>query len=328
MSFVSQATKNMEQQGSAADNPMNAMMEARLALYQTRLRQGLWLFAALLSVGAGFATGTWVKPTADLTRSNLSVEQVKKEQDNTPSEKSNPPPQPVVREAASGQEVTQHAMTPVVQKVVTDAAQNSTAQHFQWVSVQVGVDQFGQAIYQQQLVPVSQNGMVTVNNPKVLTAPTHRAKEEQTESQDLDELAKQGFRIVGKPLESSNTETAKMDFQGVSPELQAAFNDAVAATKDNPSQEVITGSNNSARVTPIEKLPSGFQASIPPIKYLTHIYSTEPSMRFIKINGRELYEGDNIGALRVVEITPDLTVFNFDGVEFSVEAMEDWPKSQ
>ncbi|WMN59124.1 general secretion pathway protein GspB [Pseudoalteromonas xiamenensis] len=328
MSFVSQATKNMEQQGRAAHNPMNAMMEARLALYQARIRQGAWLFAALLCVGAGFATGTWVKPTIDVTRSNFSVEQADKAQNAMPSKEISPTRQPIINEDASAPEMTQQAKTPVVQKVVTDAAQNSTAQHFQWVSVQVGVDQFGQAIYQQQLVPVSQNGMVTVNNPQVLTVPTNRAKEVQTESQDLDELAKQGFRIVGKPLESSNTETAKMDFQGVSPELQAAFNDAVAATKDNPSQEVITGSNNSARVTPIDKLPSGFQASIPPIKYLTHIYSTEPSMRFIKINGRELYEGDNIGALRVVEITPDLTVFNFDGVEFSVEAMEDWPKSQ
>ena len=46
----------------------------------------------------------------------------------------------------------------------------------------------------------------------------------------------------------------------------------------------------------------------------------------IKLNGRELFEGDSIGALTVREITPEQSVLDFDGYEFSLKALQDWPQ--
>ncbi|CCQ09476.1 General secretion pathway protein B [Pseudoalteromonas luteoviolacea B = ATCC 29581] len=207
-------------------------------------------------------------------------------------------------------------------------------QHYQWLTIQVGVDKTGQPIYQQQLVPVDAKGAVVINAGTHVLQPSSTAmpansivdsEKDLTAGEELSNLAAQGYRIVGKPLESISNETANIDFEGVSPELQAAFNDAVASTENRPSQRVMTATNQSARATPVEQLPDGIQAMLPPIKYLTHIYSTEPSNRLIKINGKELAEGQRIGALYVKEITPDLTVFEFDGIEFSMEAMQDWP---
>ncbi|WP_158678856.1 general secretion pathway protein GspB [Pseudoalteromonas sp. T1lg75] len=59
--------------------------------------------------------------------------------------------------------------------------------------------------------------------------------------------------------------------------------------------------------------------------YQAHIYATAQDRRWIKLNGYELYEGDTVGRLRVVEITPEQTILSVDNYEFSLEAMQDWP---
>lgn len=59
---------------------------------------------------------------------------------------------------------------------------------------------------------------------------------------------------------------------------------------------------------------------LPSIKYQAHIYSSSADKRWIKLNGRELHEGESIGALMVKEITPEQSVIDFDGYEFSLKS--------
>ena len=73
-------------------------------------------------------------------------------------------------------------------------------------------------------------------------------------------------------------------------------------------------------------LPDGLQSMLPSIKYQAHIYSSSADKRWIKLNGRELHEGERIGALTVIEITPEQSVLDFDGYEFSLKALQDWPE--
>ena len=98
---------------------------------------------------------------------------------------------------------------------------------------------------------------------------------------------------------------------------EEAFANAVKETEQKQSVDVISVSKTSAAATPVELLPSSLQASIPSLRYQAHIYATEAKKRWIKINNRPLYEGDSLGALTVVEITPEQTRFDFDGIEFS-----------
>lgn len=326
MSFVSDASAKSS---SLASNGGSSNLESELELYKKRFRFAVLVVAGLVTLGTGYGVGHWLKMSKSdpVTITPQAISKVSEEFEGAPQAHTN----------ASLNENVQVSAEPIKAQVSTssintDAVLQTPAQHYQWLSVQVGMDRFGQPIYQQQLVPVSSSGAVAMNPiSQTIAATSPRDGQIQVSQaqkpEDIASLTAQGYRVAGKPLDSVAPEE-ELNFDGVSAELKAAFKDAVQATENNPSAEVITATNSSVRVSPIDKLPERFRASIPPFKYLTHIYATEPSMRFIKINGRELYEGDNIGALRVIEITPEMTVFDFDGVEFSVEAMEDWPKGQ
>ena len=145
------------------------------------------------------------------------------------------------------------------------------------------------------------------------------------------------YKVVGKPMAQSNSHTynqpqrAEQQFNdaqlsGVSDDLKRAFAEAVAATESMDSSDTVTtATQSSAMAEPIELLPDAIQSKIPSLVYQAHIYATEQDKRWIKLNGYELYEGDSVGRLRVIEITPEKTVLSVDNYEFSLQAMQDWP---
>jgi general secretion pathway protein B len=158
------------------------------------------------------------------------------------------------------------------------------------------------------------------NQPKsVPTQPTKRTL-------SADELSK--YKVLGKPLNQNvpaqPESTAELDT--VPDTLKNAFAQAVNDTETTADYEVTQGSRHASRVQPVELLPDGLQSMLPSIKYQAHIYSSTADKRWIKLNGRELYEGESIGALRVLEIAPDQSVLDFDGYEFSLKALQDWPQ--
>jgi general secretion pathway protein B len=214
--------------------------------------------------------------------------------------------------------------------IMTNNGMTSAAVQYQWMTVQAGVHNLGQPVYRQQLVPVTTPQQLSSNVVPV-TAPSAQfqsfGQNNVSVQQQTEDLSQ--YRVVGKPLTEPLQQVLQEkkpdpELAGVSSELKKAFARAVAETEHSTSNEVTISSKDSARAVPIELLPSDLQSSLPPLRYQAHIYSTEVSKRWIKLNNRELYEGDSIGALRVVEITPEQTLFDFDGYEFSMKAMQDW----
>ena len=141
-----------------------------------------------------------------------------------------------------------------------------------------------------------------------------------------DELSK--YKILGKPLNQNvpNQPSSPTELDTVPETLKNAFAQAVNNTDKVGDYEVTQGSRHSSRVQPVELLPDGLQSMLPSIKYQAHIYSSTADKRWIKLNGRELYEGESIGALKLLEIAPDQSVLDFDGYEFSLKALQDWPQ--
>lgn len=107
--------------------------------------------------------------------------------------------------------------------------------------------------------------------------------------------------------------------------LKAAFELAVAETadKDFSQQETVEAAPEKERLS-IEFLPEKTQAAIGKLTYQAHIYATSEHKRWIKINGVELYEGDKINGMRLLEIAPEASIFRFQGYDFAVKAMQDW----
>jgi general secretion pathway protein B len=154
------------------------------------------------------------------------------------------------------------------------------------------------------------------------------------------------YRVLGKPLTSepetqtdtlgtaataSNTDNQASENNNgaltdeAAARLKAAFELAVAETadKDFSQQEAVEAAPEKERLS-IEFLPEKTQAAIGKLTYQAHIYATSEHKRWIKINGVELYEGDKINGMRLLEIAPEASIFRFQGYDFTVKAMQDW----
>jgi len=68
-----------------------------------------------------------------------------------------------------------------------------------------------------------------------------------------------------------------------------------------------------------DELPAAVQQSLPNMKYSGHVYSPTPALRMIMINTAIIREGDTVAPdLRVIEITEDGLIMNFQGISFKV----------
>ena len=72
-------------------------------------------------------------------------------------------------------------------------------------------------------------------------------------------------------------------------------------------------------------LPLSVRQYIPAMKFSSHVYSTNPSLRSLVINGQFMEEGAIINnELVLTEITSDGAVFDFQGYRFSTSVLSGW----
>jgi general secretion pathway protein B len=180
---------------------------------------------------------------------------------------------------------------------------------------------YGQGYYQQD--PNQQHFNQQNKAQEIQKAPAVEYQAQNTASAQLD-MSK--YKVLGRQLNNNQNTANDPTFDTVPNTLKSAFAQAVQETQQANDYEVTQGTKSSSRVEPVELLPDGLQAILPPIKYQAHIYSSSADKRWIKLNGRELYEGESLGALTVREITPEQSVLDFDGYEFSLKALQDWPQ--
>ena len=182
----------------------------------------------------------------------------------------------------------------------------------------------------QQVMPVQNYNQPAFNpqsnyNPNNAQNTAVFGQNQNTASAQLD-MSK--YKVLGKPINGStqSQQTSDPELDAVPTTLKNAFAQAIQDVEKNQDYEVTQASKTSSRVEPVELLPDGLQSMLPSIKYQAHIYSSSADKRWIKLNGRELHEGESIGALTVTEITPEQSVLDFDGYEFSLKALQDWPQ--
>lgn len=75
----------------------------------------------------------------------------------------------------------------------------------------------------------------------------------------------------------------------------------------------------------VAELPANVQRQIPDLSFSSHIYSEDPSLRMVSINGRNIREGDVIAEdLEVVEITEEGVILRYMHYTFEMSVIRDW----
>lgn len=120
----------------------------------------------------------------------------------------------------------------------------------------------------------------------------------------------------------------ELDYSELSPQLAAQLKSAIAATGEAP-QPLPSLPTESAEpvVTAIAlgELPASVQQRIPTLNFQTHIYSSSADSRWVKVNGREAFEGDEIApGVTLRRIEPRQVVFDFESYLVAMPALSEW----
>lgn len=144
------------------------------------------------------------------------------------------------------------------------------------------------------------NNLSTKQNKQTISSP----------SQSLNQKKATGAPFAGdagKEIKTTSIPSAK---ETSVPKKSAA---AIPASPEKSKPPV------DGRVIKLSELPADIKKSLPDMKMSAHFYSTDQQARFARVNDRILHEGETLAeGLRVEEINPTGTIFNYLGWRFQI----------
>ncbi len=188
-----------------------------------------------------------------------------------------------------------------------------------------------------QLMPHPQ---LVEGTPLLLTAPPESELTAPVRAQSVREseapvVVVSTTEEVGTRVRASNytdSEPMAFDLSELSPDLalrvQAALAGDTVETSSNSEGIAAQGENHqeaSSALIPIGHLPLEVQNRIPPLNFQTHIYASTARARWVKVNNRELFEGDEVSPGLVLEtIAPNHVEMGFEDYRFMLPALSEW----
>jgi hypothetical protein len=127
-------------------------------------------------------------------------------------------------------------------------------------------------------------------------------------------------RVATKPSNNFVVEAA----DGVSDELLASFQSAIEQTKPMEEGRSNVEASASSELMPLTQMPAWVQDGVPSLAFEMHIYASD-GQGWVRVNGRDRYEGDYIGReLLLSEIRPQEVILSFRGEKFTMAALSSW----
>jgi len=113
---------------------------------------------------------------------------------------------------------------------------------------------------------------------------------------------------------------------GDQPLRSAGSNENLATRRTKPeSQSTQPPQPEPTPAVPVSTLPESIQKQIPDLTFTSHIYSSDPALRTVTINGRNFSEGDTVSnGLSLVEITKEGVVLRYLHYTFEMSVIRDW----
>ena len=122
-----------------------------------------------------------------------------------------------------------------------------------------------------------------------------------------------------EPLDIDN-----LDLSGLSPELAARFESILSEPSEYEIEENPEPIESDGYLQ-LEKSGSQLVGSLPALNFQTHNYTSKPSRRWIKVNGKEVNVGGSITpSISLLEINPRNVVIEFRGQKIEIPALYEW----
>ena len=131
---------------------------------------------------------------------------------------------------------------------------------------------------------------------------------------DLNTIPTQQDEAIA--TKESDTLLKGLDLSGLPPEIALRVESALE------SNETISQTNQASDLALNSR---EWQGRLPPLNFQTHVYSSNPNKRWVKVNGTEYREGDWISDnIQLQNIDSQHSTITFNGSEIQVPALYDW----
>jgi len=115
----------------------------------------------------------------------------------------------------------------------------------------------------------------------------------------------------------------EMSADEVSQELKDKFKFAMESSSGETPKSGVRESAAPAR--DVRSLDDLLQRQIPPIRFEAHVFASEPKQRWVKVNGKDLQEGQWVTSdIQIKEITANYVLLQTGRQMFSMEALSEW----
>lgn len=165
----------------------------------------------------------------------------------------------------------------------------------------------------------------------VIATPVAKTTSKLAQSQQVNSSS-EGKRIQTDQVKAShsseqNWNTDNLDLSGLSPELAERFKSALKANPQPESTRVASSVSPSSRETiNLLEHEKEYQGRLPRMNFETHMYSSKPQSRWIKVNGNNVHEGEWVigSSVKLEEILPGSLIVSFDGQKIEIPALYEW----
>lgn len=175
-----------------------------------------------------------------------------------------------------------------------------------------------------QITPKKEQPLILGAKPK--------PREKPTELLEISSKRKPLEKIKIKPAEGVSQEllslfkTAVEETERLSQEEQNTVVDNELIQEDSSYNDQENTQNDTQKdvIKPLIDMPLWLQNSVPKLSFEMHIYASD-GQGWIRVNGRERYEGDFItDGLKIVTIEPQDVVLSYQGEVFSLPSLSTW----
>ncbi|MCG6361560.1 general secretion pathway protein GspB [Vibrio fluvialis] len=115
---------------------------------------------------------------------------------------------------------------------------------------------------------------------------------------------------------------SELDLSQLSPEMAARVESILKA---DDSEQRNQADSQASQAVPLLQHSDEFSGVLPAMNFQTHVYASNAVKRWIKVNGVEYHEGDNIfDNVQLVAIKPQSTIVRFRNKQIEIPALYDW----
>jgi type II secretory pathway predicted ATPase ExeA len=163
----------------------------------------------------------------------------------------------------------------------------------------------------------------TDDNPNLVLNKTLLSAQKEENAND----AEQTIETKNKKDKVTDIDFNVNPIDGVSNEFLSRFQSAINETSlEKNKQQLLDGqqNNGTGKVRSLTDMPAWVQKAIPSLEFDMHIYASDGE-GWVRINGRDRYEGDKIADnLFLKKILPQKVILTYQEKQFSLPALSNW----